>query len=204
MRDERLPRWAPRVAQHLISRLYENDARQIYDSELIDEVGYALLARCESFLAANRARKGDIRCPWCQARVEKQEHLQCACGWALPWADYFRTIQHKQLSGAEPVLQLFEEYVRSFDGARSLKEKVLLIDRLIHGFHRFYKSDAPTRPVAVNLIEGRLGEVVAFLDELSAGETGTPGTAETRAEWERGIAANAHWYPSRRGLGSEP
>ena len=56
--SDRLPTWAPRVPKALIRRFYETDAKGIYDEELIDEVGYALLARCQSFITANLARAG--------------------------------------------------------------------------------------------------------------------------------------------------
>jgi len=201
-RDPRLPTWAPCVPQRLIRRLYETDAMGIYDDDLINEVGYGLLARCESFITANRARAGELPCPQCghtvRHRAGRQEILHCPCGWELPWSDYFKAIQHKQLSGAEPVLAQFQEFVKKFPAARTPREKVLLIDRLIHGFHWYYKTQSPTRPVAVNLIEGRLGEVVAFLDTLTYGEQSTPGTSETLAEWNRNIEANREWYPSRR------
>ncbi|HUT33282.1 MAG TPA: hypothetical protein VNE39_07380, partial [Planctomycetota bacterium] len=157
-RDPRLPTWAPCVPQRLIRRLYETDAKGIYDDELIDEVGYALFARCESFITANRAVAGEPPCPLCGQTVPRQEVLRCPCGWELPWPDYFKTIQHKQLSGAEPVLAQFRDFVAKFPAARTPREKLLLIDRLIHGFHYYYKTQLPTRPVAVNLIEGRLRE----------------------------------------------
>jgi hypothetical protein len=35
------PEWAPKVAQQAIRRLYEADARGLYDDELLLEVGYA-------------------------------------------------------------------------------------------------------------------------------------------------------------------
>jgi hypothetical protein len=197
--SSRLPRWAPRVAQHKIRQLYEADAQGIYDLDLIHEVGYSLLARCESFITANRARAGELPCPECGRTVRREEMLRCPCGWALPWADYFRTIQQKQLSGAEPVLQQFRDFVRAFPSARTPQEKMLLIDRLIHGFHTYFKTNVPTRPVAVNLIEGRMGDVVAFLDRLSYGEKSTPGTRETLAQWSESIEINRDWYPSRRG-----
>ena len=38
-------KWAERVPQNLIRRLYENDAKNIQDNELIDEVGYGLYVR---------------------------------------------------------------------------------------------------------------------------------------------------------------
>jgi hypothetical protein len=196
--SHRLPVWAPRVPKRDIRRLYETDAQGIYDLDLIQEVGYGLLARCESFITANRAREGELPCPECGRSVCREETLRCPCGWTLPWADYFKTIQHKQLSGAEPVLEQFQGFVDAFPSARTPQEKMLLIDRLIHGFHFYYKTDAPTRPVAVNLIEGRLSDVVAFLDRLTYGEKGTPGMRETYAKWDRNIDANRNWYRSRR------
>lgn len=199
---EEVPIWAPRVSKTKIRRFYENDAKGIYDDDLIDDVGFSLLARCESFIAANEAAGGKALCPRCSAKVPhqrgKDEILCCKCGWELPWKEYFRTIQHRQLSGAEPVLEQFREFVKAFPAARTPREKVLLIDRLIHGFHWFSKTNGPTRPVAVNLIEGRLGEVVAFLEKLTYSDKSTPGTLENLDEWNRNIEVNREWYPSRR------
>jgi hypothetical protein len=193
-----LPRWAPRVPQRKIRRLYENDALGLYDDELIDEVGYSLFARCESFIVANQAVHGQALCPRCSAVVShsgsKDETLRCTCGWALTWGAYFETIQHKQLSGAEPVIRLFQKFVDRFPSACSARCKMLLIDRLIHGFHWYYKTNKPTRPVAVNLIEGRLRQVMDFLDELTYGQKSTPGLAETKAEWDQNIRTARGWY----------
>jgi hypothetical protein len=196
--SNRLPTWAPRVTKREIRRLYETDAQGIYNLDLIHEVGYGLLARCESFIAANRARDGELPCPECGQTVQREETLRCPCGWTLPWADYFKTIQHKQLSGAEPVLAQFRDFVEAFPSARTPQEKMRLIDRLIHGFHWYAKTNGPTRPVAINLIKGHMRDVVAFLDRLSYGETSTPGTRETLAEWGRNIQVNQEWYPTLR------
>ena len=201
--NNQLPRWARRVPKRKIRQLYETDAQGIYDLDLINEVGYALLARCESFITANGAREGELPCPACgetvrRVEMSREEVLHCSCGWTLPWVDYMRSMQHKQLYGAEPVLALFREYVRDFPRAGTARERMLLIDRLIHGFHYYYKADSPTRPVAVNLIEGRLSDVVAFLDRLSYGDQSTPGMRETYAQWDQNIEANRNWYRSRR------
>ena len=202
----KVPSWAPRVTQREIRRLYECDATGIYDEFLINEVGYGLLARCEAFIDAMEAIRGKARCPCCSSIVvhdgRKEEVLHCACGWALTWGEYFRTIQHKQLSGAEPVLSQFRAFVKAFPAAANARERMLLIDRLIHGFHWYYQT-GPTRPVAINLIEGRLGEVVAFLEELSYSAKSTPGLAKSYAEWDQSIEANCDWYPSRRGRMAE-
>ncbi len=197
-----IPEWAPRVTQREIRRLYETDAKGIYDEDLINDVGYGLLARCQSFLDANAARTGKVRCPRCSETVthtcQKEEILRCDCGWELTWDAYFKTIQHVQLSGAEPVLEQFRSYISTFAASRTAQEKMLAIDRLLHGFHWYYKTNSPTRPVAINLIEGRLSEVVAFLDQLTYGEKSTPGLAENYAQWDDKIDLNRNWYASRR------
>jgi len=191
------PVWAPRVPQHKIRQLYLDDAQRIYDDALIANVGYGLLARCQSFLAANEAARGRAICPVCSAIVphtgDNSEVMQCAqCGWELTWGEYFATFQHRQLSGAEPVLELFSDFVERFPKAKRPQERVFLIDRLIHGFHWYHKFGC-TRPVAVNLIEGRLSEVIAFLDNLTYGEGSTPGTREAQAEWVKNSQNARQW-----------
>jgi len=196
-----LPQWAPRISQTKIRRLYELDALGIHDEELIDDVGYTLRARCRSFLEANEAVHGRVTCPVCGRGVphtgDKAKVLHCEqCGWELTWGEYFETIQHRQLSGAEPVLELFRAFVRHFPSARTPQEKMVLIDQLVHGFHWSLEHD-PTRPVAVNLIQGRLGEVIAFLDSLSYGEESTPGTKEQREEWVTNSQNVRNWGGSK-------
>jgi hypothetical protein len=192
-----LPSWAPRVPQHKLRQLYLDDAQGIYDDALIADVGYGLLARCESFLAANEAARGRAICPTCATIVphasDKTEVMRCAqCGWELTWGEYFATFQHRQLSGAEPVLELFNDFMQRFPKAKRSQERVFLIDRLIHGFHWYHKFGC-TRPVAVNLIEGRLSEVILFLDNLTYGEGSAPGTRETQAEWVKNSRNARQW-----------
>jgi hypothetical protein len=200
-REAKLPQWAPRVSQREVRRLYETDAQGIYDKALIDDVGYGLLARCESFIEAVEATRGRARCPNCRSivthRCDKGATLRCPCGWSLTWGEYFKTIQHKQLSGAEPVLEQFQAFVTSFPKAETPQAKMILIDRLIHGFHWYLKTNKPTRPVAVNLIEGRLRDVVVFLDQLTYGEKSTPGLDRTYVVWDEKIEMNRDWYPYR-------
>lgn len=190
-----LPQWAPRVKQAHIRRLYELDAQGICDEELLDEVGWSLLARCESFIEAVDATRRQVRCPGCGATILRtkvpEEVLRCAaCGWELPWSAYHKTIQHKQLSGADPVLELFRGYIEGFRRAKHPRQKMLLIDQLLHGFHWNGRFGA-TRAVAVNLIEGRYKDVLNFLDRLSYGEASTPGMDATLTEWRARMNAMA-------------
>ena len=184
--DHRLPEWAPRVKPAQVRQLYLLDAQGIRDEELINDVGSRLYSRCLSFLEATDATAGRVHCPACgqivRHKLRKAAVLRCACGWSLPWADYFATIQHRQLSGAEPVIQLFQRYADGFPRARTLPEKMLLIDQLLHGFH-WHARYGHTRPAAVNLLDARLTEVIRFLDELSHGPDSTAGTQAVHQEW---------------------
>jgi ribosomal protein L37AE/L43A len=182
-----IPKWAPRIKKSKIQRLYEFDALGIQDDELILEVGYTLLARCRSFFDANQATSGNAICPVCERLVahncNKDEILHCdQCGWELSWGDYFGTIQKKQLFGAEPVQEAFREFVDKFPKAKDYPNRMFLIDRVIHQFH-FSIKYGNTRPTAINLIEGRLGEIIKFLDELSYGSGSTPGIKVQKDAW---------------------
>ena len=192
-----LPTWAQRIKPEKIRRLYQLDSQGIYDDELIVDVGYSFLARCESFIRANQAVHGYAECPLCGAvvhhLVRKEDLLQCACGWSLFWADYFATIQHKQLSGVEPVLTLFQDFIDRFPKAQTPQQRMILIDTLLHGFHWFLNTGKPTRPVAVNLIALRLRDVIVFLDELTYSESSTPGTRDRKFEWDRRIVDARNW-----------
>jgi len=195
-------RWAPRVQQHLIRRLYESDARGILDEDLLNEVGWGLYARCQSFIQAVEAAHGRATCPVC-GRIVLHSHvpdevLRCAhCGWEATWQAYQKSFQHKQLSGAEPVLALFRQFMARFPLAGSPGDKMLLIDRLIHGFHQSLTGD-PTRTTGINLIEGNYHEVVEFLDGLTYGDASTPGTVETREEWRAKIDHTAEAWGDER------
>jgi hypothetical protein len=71
----------------------------------------------------------------------------------------------------------FEDYFNRFTPKLTYKEKMFLIDRLIHSFHWSLKEDLPARSVANNLIEGNHDQVVAFLNQL----TGIDG--DQKAKW---------------------
>lgn len=194
---KQLPQWAPRVKPYKIQRIYHLDSLGILDDELVTEVGFALRDRCISFIEANQATSGNAPCSSCGRLIphswNKCEILKCdTCNWELSWGDYFSTIQHKQLSGAEPVLQLFTEFVDRFPQANTIQEKMFLIDQLLHGFH-FNHKYGYTRPVAVNLIQGKLSDVILFLDQLSYGPESTQGLTITRDEWTSNSQNSRRW-----------
>lgn len=163
-------RWAGKVPQWQIRRLYQADAQGILDEERIDAVGLALWERCDSILTVNAAHHGHVRCPSCGAVIARQqsppadEVVSCpGCDWSLPWAIYHRSYRGKQLYGANAV-DVFARYHQAFPQAPTARAKMLLIDQLIHAFHVSLRELG--RPVAANLIEGSLAEVIDFLEAL--------------------------------------
>ncbi len=174
-------RWAPRVRPEKIRRLYELEARGLVDAELIDEIGTALYCRCRDSLVVSDAAEGRARCPRCgelfaRRGDDKQQIVGCSsCGWQSRWIDYQKTYQHQELYARGATAELVA-FMRGWERAASAREKMLLIDRLIHTWHWEARKDRQVgRPTAVNLIEGSRRQVLAFLDELSRGRSGRSG-----------------------------
>ena len=191
-----VPQWAPKVPRSKISRLYATDAQGIIDTDQIDEVGWALWQRCESILLVTAAHYGSVHCPVCgtvTARTNPwsaDEIIQCSrCDWCIPWATYHRSYQGKQLFGANAV-DIFKAYHQSFPVEQTPNRKMLLIDQLIHAFHVGIQETG--RPVAANLIQGSLGEVIRFLDGLTSGEGSATGIRDSQEAWRRTLI-EAEW-----------
>ena len=199
--------WAPRVSKRKIRRLYESEAVGLLDEELVDEVGVSLYLRCESILTVGQAQRGEVKCPRCHGSGRrtiiarhshaKEEILKCPeCSWQITWGEYLKTYQGKQLSegGAGGYLLAF---VRAYEGARTPKQKIAAIDRVIHEFHynTVESRRQPTRAACVNLIEGRLRDVVAFLNELSYGDATASALKATRTRWTKTLRSMSKWHP---------
>ena len=174
------PEWSPRVPKEKLRQLYHNDARGIVDQELLDEVGITLYCRCESILSASDAAIGKVHCPRCetiirrrsikkQPSIEKHEQVTCQrCGWKIEWVAYQKTYQHKNLWGMG-FADAMHEFMARWQTQPNAREKMLLIDRLIHVWHwQFSKERGASRPAAPTFIEGSRQGVIKFLNELSA------------------------------------
>jgi hypothetical protein len=180
-------RWERKVSRAKINRLYQIDALGIADEALIDEVGTALLARCESILIVSRAQ---ARCPRCGTvfavgwgpHADPVVACPAGCGWQATVDDWHRSWRHQDLIGTRAEAA-FEHYVTRYPKAQTAPQKMLLIDGLIHAFHQGIVAGSPHRSAANNLIEGSYREVISFLDGLAYGPGSTPGLRESHAEW---------------------
>jgi hypothetical protein len=177
--------WSPRISKWQLRRLYESDAQGLLDEELLDEVGYTLFGRCRDILKVESAQRGRVHCAHCDQKGQttlierpatqgdpRDVLLTCpACGWQITWGEYHLSFKRKQLNPGGAT-DTFAAFVQNFPQARTPQAKMAAIDRLIHEFHYSYQSmpDLPTRPVGVNLIEGHLEDVIAFLNELTFGD----------------------------------
>lgn len=191
-------RWAPKVRPEKIRQLYQRDALGIVDGDLIDEVGLALHARCTSIVLVN---DGMVRCPRCgavfkvhrtyreRANGESVGDLQRAvpclrpeCGWHTTPAQWGQSWRHRELHagwGLPPI----REYAERYPLAVTARQRMLLIDQLLHAFHHDLRNAAPHRSVAHNLIEGNHRQALALLDCLTYGDHSTPEVRQTYAAW---------------------
>jgi len=174
-------RWSPRVQPDPIRGLYESDARGVPDLDLCDDVGIRLLLRCQSILYV---LGGEVECPACgtvfrMTEVGDGERAACpgaGCSWGTTPAEYRQSWSKRRIFPGKAI-PAFREFVERYPTARLYKDKIFLIDRLIHSFHWDLTVNLPNRSVANNLIEGNHDQVVAFLDALSGGEP------ETKRRW---------------------
>ena len=171
--------WSPRVSKDMLKRLYESTTQGIWDEDLIDDVGITLYLRCRDILAIHQAlTERKVTCPHCQQRgtdtliTRKNADntpMKCpACGWTMTWTEYHHTFQGRQLNPGGAV-EYFKDFVKTYAQARAPKDKMLAIDRVIHEFHFSLRElpDQPTRAAGVNLIDGKLTDVIEFLNQLS-------------------------------------
>ena len=170
----RAVRWAPKLPVATIVRLYEADATMVRDDELVDDVGWRLLGRCQDVLLVSDSK---VACPECGTTFDVQwigqpgERASACpeCGWSITAWEYHASFEHRDLNGAG-ARDAFAEYVSRFPRLTTYGEKMLAIDRVVHAVHK-------TGGVAArNLFEGRARDVLAALDLIAAAveESGTP------------------------------
>jgi hypothetical protein len=188
-------RWAPMLPAAKLIRLYEANAAGLLDDELLDDVGWRLWERLGDVV---RVTGGRVRCPGCGREVQVRlpgrspdEVVPCpGCDWTVtPWA-WHKSWEHRDLNGACPE---FRVYVDRWPAARSARDRMLLIDSVVHALHVASRSDAPGNFAARNFLEGSRPKVVALLDELAYGP-GSHVADGARARWQ---AARRHYRSSR-------
>jgi hypothetical protein len=180
--------WAPKVRPERIWQLYHREPQGLLDDDVVNEVAWALYQRCESILMVTEGHR--LPCPACTTQIvcpterwSRTTPIICsACGWMATYGQYRDSWRHQDLRAGN-ALYAFQTYVDTYRHAASSRERMLLIDQLLHAFHWSLKRNRPHGPAAVQLLAGDKETICAFLDKLTYGSTAKPpGTEESRTQ----------------------
>jgi len=188
------PEWAKKVPPHKIIRLYERDAKGIYDEELADDVGTCLYARVDSILMVTSSNLGKAVCIGCRTVIPHNYQrgflLICPkCGWSMPFGEFSDSYKRQTLHGFGALPEI-KEFYEKYPLAKTYAEKMLLIDFLIHSFHGNL-SERPSRPTATNVIEGSNAAVANLVFSLAYGE-GSTVKADELDKWLEKFSRSIH------------
>ena len=158
-------RFAPKIPMSWLEQLYRRDALRVRDDELMDKVGARLYARCRDILLVSDSR---LDCPECGAEMQVlwighrgDERSACpSCGLSITAGEFHRSFEHQDLLGMN-ALPSFLAFAVAYPRAASYRERMLLVDRLLHAVH------SGGNPAVRNLVEGAPRDVLAKLDRLA-------------------------------------
>jgi hypothetical protein len=161
-------------------RLYDSDAAGMLDAELVDDVGWRLWERLADVA---RVGRGDVRCPSCGTELHVEAVTTCTCGWTVTAEQYFESKRKRDLHGNCPA---YADYVERFPKAQTPKERMMLIDGVVHALHETAKGE-PSNFAARNFIEGSRPKIVELLERLATGP-GSTTAAAARERWQAAVA----------------
>lgn len=157
-------------------RLYEANAVGLLDDELVDDVGWRVWERLNDVILVTSGR---VRCPACCAEFQVRapggspdDPVQCPgcdCDWEVTPRAWHKSWEHRDLNGH---CDEFERFVASWPGARTARDRMMLIDAVVHALHLSTRSEAQGNFAARNFVEGSRPKIAALLDELAHGTEG--------------------------------
>jgi hypothetical protein len=165
-------KWSEKVSRNKLIRLYQNDAKGLTDVDLLDEVGYTLYARCKQAKETRECLdKGEIICCHCGTVNKAAGYaslISCPCGYYYTYREYRRSCNANSMPGGRAT-EIFYAFAQKWPLCKDEKEKMLLIDWLVHECHVSVMTGGQGRSVCVNLIEGTVTQIKNML-EMLAGE----------------------------------
>ncbi|MCL2203237.1 MAG: hypothetical protein FWB88_04800 [Defluviitaleaceae bacterium] len=162
-------RWSPCVSRESIKKLHNLDAKRIYDEELVDEVGYAMYARClqgrdETLLNYN----GKLLCHNCRKVHVSPANgiISCSCGHTYIFREYRKSFQKAKMPSGSAT-PFFNEFINKWERAKTYQDKMLSIDYVIHECHVNMISNVKRGFAGCNLIQGNKKQVSELILELA-------------------------------------
>jgi len=178
MTDQDKFHWAKKVSRRDIQRLYDSDAQGLLDEDLLDNVMVTIYVRIRDMFEVREAQKlGRVKCRSCGAYISqpfimggkfKEVGLVCdQCGWETTCGDFYNSYTGKDMLPGSRT-ELFQEFLERYPSACTPREKMLLLDWLIHEFH--VQSGVSWRLVVMNLIQGSRDQLIELLTSLAGCE----------------------------------
>ena len=69
-------KWSQRLPLNNLKQLYFSQANGLLDEELLEDVAVTLYLRCKDIIAVDRAKRGEVRCPFCYKNEMKEIYIQ--------------------------------------------------------------------------------------------------------------------------------
>ena len=162
--------WPEKLSRSKLVALYLSDAAGLVDEALLDDVGYALYARCKLGQELRPLlEKGRMICHHCGKVIAATSYTtpaQCECGQLYTYREYRRSCNASNIPGGRAT-PIFDAFVEKWTACKDAKDKMLAIDWLIHECHVSVMSGVRGRSVCVNLIEGTAAQLRDMLEMLA-------------------------------------
>jgi len=175
-------KWCKKVSRRDLYRLYKGEAKGLLDEDLLEDIGLTFYTRCKQAKETRACMdKGQIICHHCRCiltagrvsptgsvLVSDSSIINCECGYSYTYREYRRSCNAVNMPGGR-AYPIFEHFIQKWPGCREVKNKMLLIDWLIHECHVTLMSGEKGRSVCINLIEGTLKQIAELIIELAYG-----------------------------------
>jgi len=161
--------WSPRISQGKIKRLYELDAKMIFDDDLVDEVGFTLYTRClqgrDERILANENK---LKCHHCRKinNVPANGKIFCSCGYGYIFREYMRSFNENGMP-SRSATPFFNEFIDKWSKTKTYRDKMQAIDYVIHECHLDMLSGVKRGFAGQNLIEGTREQITDLILNLA-------------------------------------
>lgn len=163
-------KWCRKVSRSDLIKLYQSEASGLLDEALLEKIGISFFIRCkQSKDIYPLLEEGKMICHFCGNVLQAASYTavnKCVCGYCYTYREYRRSFNANNMPAhrAQPV---FDAYIEKWQACMSEKEKMLLVDWLIHECHVTVMSGERGRSVCVNLIEGTAAQLRETLEMLA-------------------------------------